>query len=227
MLLAERAMFLATRFPLLSGAYSDYWLSNLLRNPEVSDVVSDLHTFTESSKQFGNLAEKLPEIMRKERSEAIDQMMNRVAKERKEFIRQLADEEKHLGGLIGELRQAITAADALVQSSDSLAHRFGVEPDASSNFDINDYRLTFQEATIAIRELSALFENLDQKSTSENWDKFFPIWARYFDDIENTGTNLIDYASVRVVWVILISFVAYAIVKFIFLRLSRKYSDDQ
>jgi hypothetical protein len=223
-LLAERAMFLATRYPLLSGVYSDFWLSSWLRNPEVSDVVSDLHSFTESTKHFGNLVQKLPEVMRQERTEAIDQMMDRVAKERKEVIRQLANEEKRLGGLIVELRQTIIAADALVQSSDALAHRLGVEPDTPSSFDINDYRLTIEEATVAIRELGALFEKLDQTSSVATWDKFFPIWQRYFDDIENSGTNLIDYALIRVIWVVIISFTAYGVVKYFLIIVSKKHS---
>lgn len=224
--LAERVVYLASRYPLLFGIYSDFWLSQWLKNPGVSKLTDDLHTFSESSKRLGNLAEKLPEIIRAERAASVDHLMDRVAKERKEFIGQLAAEEKRLGGILGDLRQTVTAANELVKSSDALAQRFGIEPESPSTFDIKDYRKTIEQATIAIRELDALIQTMDQTTPSAKWEKLFPIWVKYFDDVERTGTNLIDYAMVRVVWVIIITVVVVGLATLFVRLVTKKHLHD-
>ena len=48
-LLAERAMYLGTRMPLLTGDFVDLWLSRWILNPEMQKVVGDLHTFSRVS----------------------------------------------------------------------------------------------------------------------------------------------------------------------------------
>ena len=60
-LLAERAMYLSTRLPLLTGGFADIWVSRLSFNPAVEELRKDMHTFAVVSDRLATVAEQLPE----------------------------------------------------------------------------------------------------------------------------------------------------------------------
>ena len=60
-IMAERAMYLSTRLPLLSGGFADIWVSRLSNNPSVEELRGDLHTFALVSERLADVAEQLPE----------------------------------------------------------------------------------------------------------------------------------------------------------------------
>jgi hypothetical protein len=121
-MLAERGLYLATRMPLLTGAFSEVWMTQLLLNPEANKILQDLHSVSDVSGRLATVAEQLPDKVMKDVSKlqkqtvnqvmkGIDQwsektvndVMARVAVEREAFITQFLDR------LIGEEKNAIEA----------------------------------------------------------------------------------------------------------------------
>jgi hypothetical protein len=78
-MLAERAIYLATRLPLLTGQFSEFWMSQLLTSPDVENVLADLHTFSEVSQRMATVAEQLPQQIAKERRNMINQASKEMA----------------------------------------------------------------------------------------------------------------------------------------------------
>ncbi|MBW1775322.1 MAG: hypothetical protein JRJ82_20925 [Deltaproteobacteria bacterium] len=145
-LLGERALFLGTRMPLLTGDFADLWVSRILYNPEVQRILDNMDKVSDSAtalsdeiKQLpdrfaverdatidktmarvSNLREKLTEdVMDRvtlERTAAIDQLMDRVARERQALFKDLTPQGDGKTGLLPELRLA------LVQGNEMFSH---------------------------------------------------------------------------------------------------------
>jgi len=77
-MIAERALFLGTRMPLLTGYFAELWMSQTIVSPEAQKVLADVHGFSSASERLANVAEQLP-----------DKIMDNVAIERKTAIDQL------------------------------------------------------------------------------------------------------------------------------------------
>jgi hypothetical protein len=159
-MLAERAMFLATRLPLLAGHFADVWTSQVMVNPEIKQVVDDLDQLTDLTEQLVEVTDSLPlQIMGEqrlivdgvmkdvndlsqgtvdnvmsrvsaERSEAIDQLMTQLAEQRTEIFRELSSEQQQLGELTGAFQQALEEGNSLVSALDQLAVRLGLDQPA-------------------------------------------------------------------------------------------------
>jgi len=78
-MLAERGMYLATRLPLLTGQFTEFWMSQLLTNPEVEKVLADLHGFSEVSQRLAVVAEQMPQQIAKERQNIIKEASAEMA----------------------------------------------------------------------------------------------------------------------------------------------------
>jgi hypothetical protein len=121
-MLAERGLYLATRMPLLTGAFSEVWMTQLMVNPEANKILQDLHSFSDVSQRMATVAEELPDRLMKDisrlRVQTINQIMKgidkwsektvndvmaRVAIEREAFITHFLDR------LIGEEKTALEA----------------------------------------------------------------------------------------------------------------------
>jgi hypothetical protein len=121
-MLAERGLYLATRLPLLTGAFSEVWMTQLLVNPDAQKILQDLHGFSDVSQRLATVAEQLPDQLMKDiskqRWQAVNQVMRgidewsektlndvmaRVAIERGAFIDQF------MNRLIGEQKNALDA----------------------------------------------------------------------------------------------------------------------
>ena len=121
-MLAERGLYLATRMPLLTGAFSEVWMTQLMVNPEANKILQDFHRFSDVSQRMATVAEELPDQLIKDISrlrvqtvnqimKGIDQwsektlndVMARVAIEREAFISQF------MNRLIGDQKIALEA----------------------------------------------------------------------------------------------------------------------
>jgi hypothetical protein len=126
---AERGMFLATRLPMMTGAFTDIWFSRLATNPNFNRILNDIDQLSEVSERLADVAEKLPDHVAKERDKtikqaiknisderkaAIKQFMMDLSTERKQAIQEFLAEEQRLRGLLAELRQTLTAGGELV-----------------------------------------------------------------------------------------------------------------
>lgn len=155
-LLAERGMYLGTRMPLLTGLLANVWLSSLAVNPDIKEVLSDLHQVFEVSERLAIVAEDLPDkiaaerqaaikqVMQQvavERSTAIDQLVNRFSKERQSTIDQIVEkvaterrrtieefigEEKRMRGLLTDLKQTLDAGNDVLTSTSTLVEHLNI-----------------------------------------------------------------------------------------------------
>ncbi|UCG11257.1 MAG: hypothetical protein JSU72_11940 [Deltaproteobacteria bacterium] len=162
-LLAERGMFLATRLPLMTGAFADVWASRLASNPKVKQLLTDVHRVSMVSERLAYSTDELSnqitkerkatvdqvmeevsqlrevtidQVMKKvavERSAAIDQFVDRLAEERKRTIDEFIAEEQRMRGLLTDLRQTLTVGNELVGTANTLAARLNLGEKGTSS----------------------------------------------------------------------------------------------
>ena len=91
-MLAERGMYLGTRLPLLTGFFTEYWLSKMLANPQMAEVLSDLNRVSLVSERLAEVTEQLPQQISAERARTIKQISKEMAKQRQTAIEQVVKE---------------------------------------------------------------------------------------------------------------------------------------
>jgi hypothetical protein len=195
--MAERAMYLATRLPLLTGGFADIWVSRLSFNPAVEELVAEQLRGQLTSER----TEAIEQVMREAdtlRYDAIEQIFDKVADERREILKQLIEEEQRLGGLITELRHTLTEANTLTVSADALAQRFEVgaplEP-GEKPFDIDDYRATVVDARAAIVEANGLIESANELLNSPGADRLVPSLVEAINEAGETSEGSVRDGS--------------------------------
>jgi hypothetical protein len=230
-ILAERAMFLSTRLPLLTGGFADIWATRLAFNPAVEELRGDINTFAEVSDRLAAVAEQLPETINAERKEtieqvareadtlryqAIEQVFDEVAAERRAILQQLIEEEQRLGGLITDLRHTLGEANTLTVSVDALAQRFDIgaplEP-GEKRFDIEDYRATLIDARAAIVETSGLVQSANDLLNSPGANQLVPSLVEAINQAGETSEDLVSHGFIRAVALIIIFLVGLVIAR--------------
>jgi hypothetical protein len=216
-IMVERAMYLTTRLPLLSGGFADVWLSRLSKNPAVEDLREDVRTFAEVSDRLATVAEQLPAQITSERTETIEQLIQEVgtfrnetivrlldgvASEREATIRQFIEEEKRLGGLLTELRLTLAEANTLSASADTLAVRFGVGAppgpgETAEPFDIEDYRATLIDARTVMTEANSVMQSATELLNSPGADRLVPALVEAIQQAGTTSEELVDHGVLR------------------------------
>ncbi|MBW2492151.1 MAG: hypothetical protein JRE65_13500 [Deltaproteobacteria bacterium] len=161
-MLAERSLYLATRLPLLTGNFAETWMSQMILNPQIQKILTNIDTFSEVSSRLASVSEQLSgqitaerkatveqvmkevsdlrevtidQVMKRvsiEREAAIVQLMDRFALERKRSIEDIIAEEKRVTDLLTELRQTFVVANELMASSNTLAGRFGMQEEKAA-----------------------------------------------------------------------------------------------
>lgn len=228
-LLAERAMYLSTRLPLLTGGFADIWVSRLSFNPAVEEFRQDVRSFAVVSDRLAAVAEQLPEQITSERTETIEQLVEEVSKlryetiehllkgvsqEREATIRQFIEEEKRLGGLLTELRHTLTEANTLTLSVDTLAQRVGVgAPPAPGEpaepFIIEDYQKTIVESGAVVEKLNGLVQTTNELLNSPGADRLVPSLVEAINKAGETSEDLVDHSVLRAAFLILFALVGY------------------
>jgi hypothetical protein len=203
---AERGMFLATRLPMMTGAFTDVWFSRLSTNPNFSRILNDIDRLSEVSERLADVAEKLPDHVAQERDKTIKQAMKNVSAERqatiKQFMMELSTErkkaiqeflaeEQRIRGLLTELRQTLTAGSALVKSANTLAERLDMGNDgtdaasASEPFNIKDYQATLVEASSVIQKMDGLIKTIEPLMASPGLKQMEQILDKSVERVEN------------------------------------------
>jgi len=164
-LLAERGMFLATRMPLLTGLFGGVWFSQLVKHPDMEEILKNLGQLTAVSERLTAVVEQLPDkitverdatikqamgsindltmttinqtakLITHERKASIDQLMQGLSNERKQIVEDFISEEAKLRGLLSELRLTLNASNELIVSADSLVKGLNLEPQATKAAD--------------------------------------------------------------------------------------------
>ncbi|MGD8702213.1 MAG: hypothetical protein PVH26_07230 [Desulfosarcina sp.] len=243
-MLAERGIFLGTRLPLLTGAFADLWMSKLILNPEAQKILADIHTFSEVSERFANVAEQLPDRMVKDVSalqkQMVNQVMRKVAVERKAAINQFMDrlvgknkvaldavmaQDQQIIGVVNELRQTIEGTNALLLTAGALAEKYDTgEPSAEAKdakpFDIQEYRET-------IIEVTKLVESTNQLVASVGIEDLLPQLVKAIDEVGGEGQELVDHGFRQGVFFMLIVIGAYLVGRLIYNFLNQRLIESR
>jgi len=215
-LLAERAIFLATRMPLLAGYFADVWTSQLLISPELKELLTDLHRFVDTT-------ENLPQDFARERQALIEQAMDRLAEERKNTINDFLAQEKRLKGVLSDIKQAASETNKFMVSLNSFTDYLESEsPEGSQPFTIGEYRDTAAEIAEAGARLNSLVDSLDRFLNSPGTEKLLPQIENAISRAGDESEGIIDHTFRRAALLILIWFVAYIIAKLVVNYFSKK-----
>jgi hypothetical protein len=229
-IMAERAMYLSTRLPLLTGGFADIWVSRLSFNPAVEELREDVHNFALVSDRLATVAEQLPEQITTERIdtieqlareattlryEAIEHIMKGIAEERQATLEQFIAEEERLGGLLTELRHTLTEANTLTVSVDGLAQRFdvGAPTEPGEEFDIEDYRRTIVDTGTVVEQLNGLVLSTEGLLNSPGADRLMPALIEAINEAGETSEDLVDHSFIRAALLILFALVGYVIAR--------------
>jgi hypothetical protein len=232
-ILAERAMFLSTRLPLLTGGFADIWTTRLSYNPAVEELRANLDTFAAVSDRLAGVAEQLPETISAERqaaieqaaqeasvlrNDALEQVFAGIAEERRAILQQLVEEEQRLGGLITELRHTLAEANTLTVGVDGLAQRFAVgEPPppgvVEEPFDIQDYRATLIDARAMITEANGLVLSANELLNSDGANQLVPSLVEAINQAGETSEGLINHTVIRAIFLIVVFLVGLVIAR--------------
>jgi hypothetical protein len=186
-LLAERAMFLATRMPLLAGYFVDVWTSQLLISPELKGLLSDLHRFVDTT-------ENLPQEFAWERQAMIEQAMDRLAEERKNTINDFLAQEARLKGVLSDIKQAAAETNKFMVSLNSFTDYLESEsPEGSQPFIIGDYKETAAEIAEAGVRLNSVVDSMDRFLNSPGMKRLLPKIEDAISRVGDEGEALIDH----------------------------------
>ncbi len=228
-MLAERGLYLATRMPLLTGAFSEVWLTQLLVNPEVKKILSDINRFSTVSERLANVAEQLPEQVAFERSAAIDQFMYRLREERKTLLSDLMAEEERIKDLVTEVRLTVVEGNHLLQSASALSEQLNLDFSQSAEdtvdsepFDLQAYRATMADVSKVVEKLTKLLETTNRLLASGGLEKLFPQLDKSVDNVERESEELVDHTVRQAILLIVIAMVAYIIARLVYTYLHKR-----
>ena len=256
-MLVERGRFLATRLPLLTGSFAEFWTTQLLNNPEVEKVLADLHSFSEVSQRFAAVAEQMPQQIAQERQATIDQIvkeantlseeiidkamdklsvareatieqfMNRIAFERQQTMQDLFAEEQRVKELVTELRRTLAEGNNLMLSTTALAEKLNLDassekPGDSKPFEIQGYRDTIAEVSVAAGKLTMLVDKIDDLVASDGLESLLSHIDKTIGKVEDESEEFIDHTFRQALFLILIWLVGYVAAKLVLQRFAKK-----
>jgi hypothetical protein len=238
-LLAERGMYLATRMPQLTGAFSQIWLANLIDNPDVKRFMADFLLLSQVSARLATVAENFPDqiaaerkatiehaigSIRRERDAAITQFMSELAAERKATINDFLAEEQRVRGLLSDLRQTLETGNELIASANALTAPFrsSTPSDPARPFDIKDIHMTLAELSSSAQRFTELAVSLERISAHLDMDHLIPQIVKAMDKAEDEGEELVDHTMRQLIIIIGIWFVGYVIARLFILYVSNR-----
>jgi len=201
-LIAERALFLASRLPLLAGPFSEVWLYKLTMNPVVQKTQEDFHTFSSASERLVKMMENLP---------------SQISENSKNLIKELESKEKQIHNLLKELQQTMAVADNLtssvdktIQSVDAFMEKTN-DPSAPS---IKDYEAVANAVNEAAQSMNISLVAAEQFLSSSNFEKPVPPIIKITDRFETETEELIVHGFIYAAALIIIFFFCMFVYKY-------------
>jgi hypothetical protein len=223
-LISERAMYLGSRLPMLTGAFADVWTSRLTNNQDVNVILADVNRIADGLQRIAAVSEKLPDDIAIERDTTINKVMQEVARQRRETIEDFLAEEKRIRGLLTDLKLMLASGNDLLTSTNATLDRlnFGqgemgsAEP--SRPFDIRDYQAALQEASRALLTLHELVKTIDQMGLENR----LPAITKAIDKIGRQGEEWLLLAFMLGVVLILVLLIGSVFAMFAYRSLTQK-----
>jgi hypothetical protein len=222
----ERTLYYLQRAPAMTTMEAQFAVYDILRQPEIKGLLDDSTRFTQSVERFADLAEGLPQ----ERLAAIDQLMEQLEQQRKDFLEESISEEARLRGMLGEVQQTFIAGNDLAQNVNSTANTVeriiekldlgAADKDKESKpFDINEYRQLLTEASGTVNELKLLMESVDHALDSPLLERDIPQALQVVDHVDEDLAGIVNRMFILGVLLILVFFAALLAYRYISARL--------
>ncbi len=221
--LAERALFLATRLPLTAGVFMDAWLSQWLANPDMKDLTTDLKKISTSVHELTSIVEDLPDQVQQVGITTVNRVMDRIAEERGNLIRDLGAEQERLSGLLTQFRETVNAGEALITSVDGLAERVGLSPENPLTVDVDVYRKTVEELRGAATELTALVVALDELAASPEIQTWLPFMKNGIEQLTGESKKIINHVFLMSSLAIILSMVSFFALRLVYVYALKRF----
>ena len=190
-LLAERGIFLASRMPLLTGYFADFWVSHLASNPDAEKILKDLNRLSLASHRLADVGAGLPE-----------QIAN--------LIKDLESQEERLHAMLADLRKTMrlgsdvaSSVQTTVQSADSLVTQ--VFPEGTT---IENYEAVATKVMEAAQQLDKVINSAERLMASSHWDQTLPPVVKIVDKVEFETEKLVTHVFLCGVALIVVFFLA-------------------
>jgi hypothetical protein len=213
--LGERVLYYMQNAPAVLRLQAQVGAYEMLRLPEMQQLLSDAEQFNGSVERLAVVAEALPET--------INQFMEGVSEQREGLLEDLLTEEARIRAVATDLQQTITLGNQLatnvnstVQSVDKLVNKLGrgAESETKQQFDIRDYRQFVVDASHTAGELTALVESLSTLVSAEAWDARQPQALQIVYEIDTRVEGLIVRLFMLLLVLIVVCFLALFVYRY-------------
>jgi hypothetical protein len=196
-----------TRLEMQFGAYE------MLRLPEIRQIVGSADRFNASVERFAVVAETLPQT----RLEAINQFMDQLSLQRQAMLDDLFSEEARVRAVLGDLQKTIALGNELavtvnstVQTVDQLANKLGrgAEEETTQQYDLDDYQKLVVDIKQTAQEFTSVMEHLQGFMSTDAWGEDSPQALRLVYKIDAEVDSLIMRIFIFSASLIIIFFVA-------------------
>ena len=202
-LLAERAMFIAQRWPQIIQWQAELLTIRTAELPQVEQVVSNTTQLAAAIDRVGKLAEELPGLVSSYKDEKAG----------------LVNLSREIGSAFGEGARMAESTDAALKTFDSVAARFDKEQDEPGRnkepFRIKDYAETAVEIDRMTERLTTLLSTLQPYLTEENLTKMSTAADTVAAKTQARGQDVVDYAfrrGLQLVAAVLFAALAYRVI---------------
>jgi hypothetical protein len=175
-LFGERTLFYAQRAPQIISAQAELLGLRFANMPQVADALEKGDRFSEAAASIAQTAANLPDTLRTERKNAVEQISAELTKQREGLVRDLESVEAPAERLLGEFRttaEATREMSGAVQGAVSSLDQFVArvqepsktpgEPEAPSRpFDVREYGDAAAKIGGAAAQLDGVLEDLDK-----------------------------------------------------------------
>ncbi len=175
----ERLMFYFQHFPMLLGWQVEEISYHVAAQSAPQQVVSNLTGFAESARIFAQTAQQLPDLVNRQRQEAINQVFDRLGTERSNVLASLNAQESQLQALVPKVLQTLDAAsqtgaslNGAITSLDQFVryvsppHTNSSLPVAKSHpFNVAEYGNAATQIAAMSMDLDRLLARADQSAT--------------------------------------------------------------
>ncbi|MGO8836241.1 MAG: hypothetical protein ACLQAH_04730 [Limisphaerales bacterium] len=216
-MLAERALFVTQKMPMLLRWQTELLTLNSMATPAVQQMVSNSTQIAASAERFAAVAEKLP---------------GQVSTEREEILKALQAQEKDVASLMTTGTAMSTSLNTTLTTFDALMKRFGVgetnsagpPPTNAEPFRIQDYTATAAQLEATARQLTELLVTLDQTLGSTNLAKLTAQVGPVVQQAQSSGKEIVNYAFWKGILLVVVMLLAALIYRFLVNRIFPKSS---
>ena len=207
-LVAERVLYVAQKMPMLLRWQTELLTLNTTELPAVRQWTTTSAQIAEAVQRFTAVAEKLPA---------------QASAEREAILKALESQERDLTTLLTAGTRMSDSLNTTIATFDALMQRFGVgetntapAPETSEQpFRIQDYTATAAQLEVTARQLTELLLAFDRTLGSTNLTQLSAQAAPVMDQAKTGGKEVVDYAFVRGVLLVVVLLVAALIYRFL------------